>query len=289
MPSKLHPHPLHVRRADALRHADTYVGHLRERVEPDCVQGRLSVQLHRRIYSDMRLTTLGGINLDGPGEAARLLEQPKLLMLFAFLALSRRGGFQRRDRIAGLFWPDQSEDKARSSLRSALRSLRTTLGPEILLKRGDTDVGVDPRIVSCDAFEFEDAIERGELALALELYQGPLLEGVFPDSAAIQHWLDERREFYRSAAADAAWALAERYESASGDLTSAARWARRAAKLAGSDERRLRRVMELLRRAGDVAGAIAVYTDFVRYLERDLNVQPSRATIELAESIRIGR
>ena len=237
----------------------------------------------------MRLTTLGGINLDGPADAAKLVEQPKLLMLFAFLVLARRGGYQRRERVAGLFWPDQSEDKARASLRSALRSLRTLLGDDVLLKRGDSEVAVDLERVSCDAFEFEDAVERGELALALELYQGPLLEGLFPDSATVQHWLDERREVYRAAAADAAWALAERYESTSGDLTSAARWARRAAKLAGSDERRLRRVMELLKRAGDTAGAIAVFTEFTRYLERELDVQPSRATIELADAIRAGR
>jgi DNA-binding SARP family transcriptional activator len=237
----------------------------------------------------MRLTTLGAINLDGPPDASRLVEQSKLLTLFAFLVLARRGGYQRRERVAGLFWPDQSEDKARASLRSALRSLRTVLGDDILLKRGDSDVGVDPAKLSCDAFEFEDAIEHGEFALALELYQGPLLDGLYPDSAAVQHWLDERREWYRAAAADAAWALAERYESASGDLTSAARWARRAAKLAGSDERRIRRVMELLARAGDAAGAIAIYNDFARYLERELDVQPSHETMQLAGSIRTNR
>lgn len=234
----------------------------------------------------MRLTTFGAIDISGSAEAAKLMEQPKLLVLFAFLALARRGGYQRRERVAGLFWPDQSEDRARASLRSALRSLRAILGDEIFLKRGDSDIGVDSSRLSCDAFDFEDAIERGELALALDHYQGALLEGLFPDTAAVQHWLDERREYYRAAAADAAWALAERYESVSGDLTSAARWARRAAKLAGSDERRLRRVMELLERAGDAAGAIAVFAEFSRYLARELEVQPSRATVELAEAIR---
>lgn len=237
----------------------------------------------------MRFTTFGGINIDGPGQAARLVEQPKLLTLFAFLVLARRGGFQRRERIAGLFWPEQSEDKARASLRSALRALRAMLGPDVMLTRGDTDIGVDPGVVRCDVFEFEDALAREELAFALELYRGPMLEGLFPESAAVQQWLDERRESHRTAAADAAWALAERYESKSGDLTSAARWARRAARLAGSDERRVRRVMELLVRAGDGAGAIGVFTEFARFLARDLHVEPSRETVELAEGIRRGR
>src|SRR5690606_5280720 len=110
-----------------------------------------------------------------------------------------------------------------------------------------------------------------------------------PETSALQHWLDERREHYRSAAADAAWTLAQRYESQSSDLTSAARWARRAAKLAGADERRVRRVMELLVRAGDAAGAIAVFSDFARYLQAEFDIQPSPPTLELVQAIRDGQ
>ena len=58
-----------------------------------------------------------------------------------------------------------------------------------------------------------------------------------------------------AALAAAAWALAERYEKGA-DLTSATRWARKAAKYASGDERRIRKVMQLLDRAGDRAGAL---------------------------------
>lgn len=234
----------------------------------------------------MQFTTLGTIDLVGVPHASQLLAQPKLLTLFAYLTVARRGAYHRRERLAGLFWEEQSEDRARASLRTALSSLRTMLGPDIVIRRGDADVGIDASQVQCDAFAFEDAIANDELALALELYRGPFLEGVFPDSAALQHWLDERREWYRATAAEAAWTLAERYETQSSDLTSAARWARRAAKLAGADERRVRRVMELLVRAGDTAGAIAVFNDFARYLQAELDITPSAPTLELAESIR---
>jgi DNA-binding SARP family transcriptional activator len=235
---------------------------------------------------EMRFTTLGTIDLDATPDAARLLAQPKLLTLFAYLVLARRGGYQRRERLCGLFWPEQSEDRARGSLRSALRSLRELLGDDRFLRRGDTDVAINLDGLTCDAFEFEDAIERDELASALELYRGPLLDGLFPESVALQHWLDERRAEFRSAAANAAWTLAERYESQVGDLTSAARWARKAAKLAGADERRVRRVMELLARAADIAGALAVYNEFAKYLKKELDVAPSRETQDLADAIR---
>lgn len=234
----------------------------------------------------MRLTTLGTIDLDGPPGTSQLLSQPKLLTLFAYLVFARRGGYQRRDRLAGLLWSEQSEDRARASLRTALSTLRTMFGDEFVLRRGAADVGIDIAALQCDAFEFEDAIQQDALARALELYRGPFLEGLYPDSTPLQQWLDERRAEYRTAAADAAWTLAERYESQAGDLTSAARWARKAAKLAGADERRLRRVMELLVRTGDIAGAMAVYTDFVQFLRKELDVEPSRETQDLAQAIR---
>src|SRR4029078_8149672 len=42
----------------------------------------------------------------GGRPAPAILAQPKPLALLAFLALSPRGRFQRRDRLVGLLWPD---------------------------------------------------------------------------------------------------------------------------------------------------------------------------------------
>jgi DNA-binding SARP family transcriptional activator len=225
------------------------------------------------------------VDVSGSKGAERLIAQPKLLTLTVYLMLSRRRGFQSRERLLAAFWPDQLEDRARSSLRSALYTLRDLLGVEIIQRRGD-DLSVDPARFTCDAYDFADAIRNDGLAHALELYRGQVLEGFYPETAELQHWLDEEREHYRGLAADAAWSLAERYESGANDLTSAARWARRAARLARADERRIRRVMSLLERAGDTAGAMAVYEEFVRFLERELEIQPSEETASLARSIR---
>lgn len=233
----------------------------------------------------LRLRVLGHTEIEGPDGVERLHQQPRLLLLLAYLSLAPARVFLRREQVASAFWPDQSDDRARSSLRSALYQLRTLLGAEFLLNRGD-DIAVDQALVSTDAQEFTLAVRDDQLARALELYRGPLLEGVTPHSADLQHWLDEQRESYRAAAADAAWQLAERYESAATDLTSAARWARRAARLAGTDERRIRRVMTLLDRAGDTAGAVGVYEDFARFLTRELEMDPSDETARLARSLR---
>jgi DNA-binding SARP family transcriptional activator len=231
---------------------------------------------------------LGPVDVAGSAGASQLLSQPKSLTLLAFLALQTRHGHVSRERLLGLFWPDQPEDKARASLRTALHNLRDALGADIIARRGDTDVSLDHSAMWCDALEFDAAVKDDALARALELYRGPLMDGLFPGTAALEHWLDEEREHYRAAAADAAWKLAERYESASKDLTSAARWARKAAKLSRADERRIRRVMSLLDRAGDTAGAMAVYEEFARDLKRDLEMEPSEETQALARTLKRG-
>ena len=238
-----------------------------------------------RAATTLRLGVLGHTEIEGPDGVERLYQQPRLLLLLSYLALAPARVFLRREQVAAAFWPDQADERARSSLRSGLYQLRTLLGDEFIATRGD-DIAVDPTMVTTDAQQFTDAVRDDQLARALELYRGPLLEGVTPHTAELQHWLDEQRESYRAAAADAAWALAERYESRASDLTSAARWARRAAKLAGTDERRIRRVMTLLDRAGDTAGAVGVYEEFARFLARELEMDPSDETARLARSLR---
>ena len=238
-----------------------------------------------RAATTLRLSVLGHTEVEGADGVERLHQQPKLLLLLSYLALAPGRVFLRREQVAAAFWPDQSDERARSSLRSALYQLRTLLGADVVQSRGD-DVAIDTAVVSSDTHEFTAAVRNDQLARALELYRGPLLEGITPHSVDLQHWLDEQRESYRAAAADAAWQLAERYESGASDLTSAARWARRAAKLAATDERRIRRVMTLLDRAGDTAGAVTVYEEFARFLSRELEMEPSGETATLARSLR---
>ena len=88
-------------------------------------------------------------------------------------------------------------------------------------------------------------------------------------------------------AAAAAWGLAARFEEG-GDFTIATRFAREAARLAPTDERMLRRVMQLLDRLGDRAGAMRVYEDFTKRLKRDYDAEPSKETQDLAAKIRRG-
>ena len=235
-----------------------------------------------------RVLLFGPGEVVGSEEARRLIRQPKAFFLLAYLLVARPRGLQSRDRLLSLFWPDQDEARARGSLRASLHVLRDSLGADAIVREGDTHVGVDTRMLTCDAVDFDSALAAGPLARAIELYRGRLLDQFFGESAAADHWLDQEREHFRSAAADAAWTMASRYEFDQ-SLTHATKWARRAAHLAGPDERRIRKIMTMLHSAGDRAGAILVYEDFVRYLRAQLEVDPSAETRELAASIRAAR
>lgn len=235
----------------------------------------------------IRLHLLGGLELDGVPDADALLSQTKRMALLAYLALARPQGFQRRDMITALFWPEHDTAHARGALRKSVHGLRATLGDDAILGRGDEELALNGDRIWCDAWAMRDAVEADHLARALELYRGELLAGFFADAPGFERWLAQERERLREVAAGAAWTLAERYEQDT-DLTLATRWARRAALLVPADERAIRKVIQLLHRAGDRAGAVKVYEDFARMLRAEYEVEPSTETRDLMERIRSG-
>jgi len=233
------------------------------------------------------LRAFGALDLTGTPGAEMVIRQPKRAALLVYLAVARPRGLQRRDRLLGLFWPEHSQEHGRAALRKAVYAIRQALGDDVIGSRGDEELAVDPSRLTSDAVAFDDAIERGRFAYALELYHGHFLDGFFADAPGFERWADDERTRYRDEAARAAWSLAERFEREA-DLTTATRWARKVALLAPSDERAMRRVIQLLDRAGDRAGAVRAYEEFARRLKADLDIEPSRETRDLVARIRSG-
>ena len=234
----------------------------------------------------IQLRVFGPVELAGPERSDSLLVQPKRVALLAYLVLARPRGFHRRDRLVSLFWPEHSTDSARAALRKAIYAIRQALGDDTLYSRGDEEIAVNRAALWCDAVEFDAALARDDLAAAYELYRAELLEAFFADAPGFERWLESERQLYRDSAAAAAWALAERHE-ASRELTLAARWARRVAALVPADERALRRVLLLLERAGDRAGALRVFEDFAGRLRAEYQVEPSAETMALISRLRV--
>lgn len=234
----------------------------------------------------LRLRVFGGLQLyhQDRGDVPDLVVQPKAAALLIYLALARPRGFHQRDRLVGLFWPDLDQERARTALRKTLHRMRQALDEDIVVSRGNEALSLSSD-VWCDAVAFDASLEAGRLHEALDLYQGELLPGFFvPDSGDFEAWLESERARYRTNAAAAAWSLVERYDSDE-EFTNATQMARIVARLAPSDERMLRKVVSLLARHGDRAGAIEIYQSFAQRLWRDYETRPSQETMRLIESI----
>jgi serine/threonine-protein kinase len=236
----------------------------------------------------IRFRMLGTVDLtDAEGREIRsVLRRPKLLALLGYLAAARPVGFHRRDTLVALLWAELDNSHARNALRQAVHALREGLGHSALLARGEEEVGLSDECVACDVREFETALAANDAERTLDLYHGGMLNGVHvADAPEFERWLDEEREHLRQQACAAARLLVER-AAASGNATAAARWATRLTELSPFDETAVRRLIQLLDRAGDQAGAVRAYEEFERRIGRDLEVLPSSETRGLVDAIR---
>lgn len=234
---------------------------------------------------------LGGVDLRGvPGDGAEsLLKQSKVVALLTCLVLAPSGTYTRRDRLAGLLWPETDQQHARGALRKAVHLVRSVLGDEAIMGRGDEELAIGANALWCDAAELPRVIERGLLARAIDMYVGDLLPGFYlPDCDAFDEWLADQRTSLREATVAACWALAQHLESQN-DKTLATKYARQVTRLDKSNERLLRRSLQMLDRLGDRAGALAVYDEFARRLRKDLDADPSPESARMAEALRAGR
>ena len=236
----------------------------------------------------IRLRILGPIDLrDGEGRPVEsVLAQPRRLGLLAYLALSSRHGFVRRDQALAMFWPEHDTEHARAALSRAIYYLRQALGDGAVVSRSADEIVVPPDRVWCDAVALHRALVDARFDEAVGLFRGELLAGFFVSGAAgFEQWAEDERRRFTSDASRAAWALAARATRA-GDHIEAARLGQWAVDRSPLDEAGVRRLMETFDRAGDRAGAVMAYDRFARRLAGDLELVPAPETRALVEAIR---
>jgi len=237
----------------------------------------------------IRFRTLGGLELsDSQGrDLHALLSQPKRLALLAYLASHNHHTSRRRDSVVALFWPEMDTAHARGSLRQALWFLRRELGDAVLNGRSEEEVRFEPNSFECDAVTFENACDAGRFSQALQLYRGDFLAGFFVTggSAELERWIEGERVRLRRLAARAAAEVALRAER-DGDLAAATNAARQAVAFDLDDEPALARLIELLDRSGDRAGALNAFETFRRGLRQQYDATPSPETDARIQAIR---
>lgn len=221
---------------------------------------------------------------EGPRRPVSL--QPKRFALLTYLAVARPRGFQRRDTLLVLFWPESDARRARNALNQAVFSLRSTLGSEVLPSRGRGELGVARSRLACDAVSFDEAFAADRYPQALDCYRGELLTGFHVRGApGFERWLDSERARLRRQAKTAASILADREEGAGNPLR-AVRRLERALEIGPLDEKILRRLIKLLDRMGDRTSAFQAFDRFVVNLRSTVGGEPSAETRQLISELR---
>ena len=238
-----------------------------------------------------RFFTLGRVGVElvgGSDDGDSLATQTKQLAVLAYLCVARPRGMRQRDDVAAMFWPEQSQDRARAALRGAIHKLRRALGADVLVGVGDEKIGIDAARVWCDATAIEDAVQATDFELALLLYCGDFLQGFYvADAPEFEAWVDRERARLRGLGRDAAVACTRgRY--ASGKKESALAAARAALEIDPYHEPSLRMALQLMAELGDRAGALVEADRFEARIGADLGAVLAPETRDLVQRLRAG-
>jgi len=242
------------------------------------------------------------------GEPVTDFATDKARALLAYLVVEAERA-HRRDALAGLLWPDQSQDKARHNLRQTLSYLRQALD--------DRDEAVPFLWVNRQAIQFNrdsdhwldiaaftalvEACERHwhrrlgsclpcmrRMEQMAELYREGFLKQFFlSDSSVFEEWALLKREWFHREIIRALHHLSNYYERR-GDYERAQEYAWRQITLEPWHEEAHRQLIRLLVLDGQRSKALAQYQVCCQALAEELRVEPTQETTALYESIRAG-
>lgn len=210
----------------------------------------------------------------------------------------------RREALAELLWPNETEEVARRNLRQALSRLRAALGeketdtPFLLIDRAtiqfnrDSDHFIDTAaFLACggnDKGVNQQELSAGDvpwLEEASSYYRGDFLDQLhLPDNPAFDQWIATQAEDFRQKVIHYLDALARHYESV-GSYQKAIDQVRRQIEVEPWHEAAHRRLMRLLAKNGHRSAALAQYNTCRAVLMEELGVDPEPETEELRSAI----
>ncbi|MGH7447258.1 MAG: AfsR/SARP family transcriptional regulator, partial [Longimicrobiales bacterium] len=232
-----------------------------------------------------RLTLFGSASIEGPdGAVTGRPVQRRRLGLLALLARARRSGVTR-DKLIGYLWPDSDPERARHLLSDSIYRINQAVGGEALIATGDR-LRLNPDRLPSDAWDFADAVERGDWERVVELHAGPFLDGFFlTDADELERWVDAQRERLARDRDRALDALAEAAERA-GDLRAALQWWGILAERDPYSSRIALRLMRALDRTGDRAAALQHARVHTQLLEQEMGAAPDAELLAFVAELR---
>lgn len=222
----------------------------------------------------------------------------KVQELFCYLLLHRDHSLPR-ETLAGLLWPDTTTILSKKNLRQALWQLQSALGsqtgsahdrvllvePEWIRLNPEANFWLDVVVIE-NAFQLVQKVVGHELdtqkALllldAVQLYQGPLLEGWYQDWCLLER---ERLQSMYLALLDRLMSYCEAHH----DYETGLLYGMRIICHDRARERTHRCMMRLYYRIGDRAEALRQYERCAVALGEELGVSPSKSTLALYRQI----
>ncbi len=240
-----------------------------------------------------RAYLFGPVRLTRADESLPLPGMAAARSLLAYLLVDGKPDYARLA-LAGTFWPDLPEPRARRCLTQAIWHIRRIL-PELIQADAGT-IHVHPEMLWVDVAAFK-ALTQNSLALApdpetpdrqqyihnlrqaIHLYQADLLEGIYDDWALLER--ERLRETFLQALE-----MLTRLEKLSGRYEQALEPALRLAQADPLREAAHREVMRLQYALGRPEAALRQYDACRLALQTDLGIAPDPETEALAQEIR---
>ncbi|MDZ7652935.1 MAG: BTAD domain-containing putative transcriptional regulator [Burkholderiaceae bacterium] len=214
--------------------------------------------------SAARLRLLGETALERPGQPAWRFLPERRFRLLAYVAW--RGDWVSRDQLAALFWPERTQEAARSNLRKLLLEARSLELADLQSDRAGVRWVVDTDVAALRA-----AQAHGDHEAAVALYGGDLMRGIeAADAPAFSEWLERERLSLRALwRSSALAALAQRTPAARVAL------ARRLLDDDPLDEDAVVVLLEAQHALGEEAAQADSLRTYATRLIEDLGIEPS--------------
>jgi predicted ATPase/DNA-binding SARP family transcriptional activator len=240
----------------------------------------------------LALSLLGSPEVQLDGAPITRFRSVKSQALLYYLAMSARP--QPRLTIAGLFWGGMDDLYARRNLNRTLSDLTKLVGDHLIVTR--QTLGFDRnRPYWLDVERFESALatpptpaRADALAQAIQIYRDDFLAGFYiHDAPDFEQWVLAEQTRLRAGLIQALHELTNHCR-AQGNLPQAMDYIRRVLQLEPWREEAHRQLIQLLAQTGQRSAALAQFEICRQILERELQVAPDAATIELVTQIRTG-
>jgi predicted ATPase/DNA-binding SARP family transcriptional activator len=234
----------------------------------------------------LEVCLLGGFDVKHDGKSVGIPSRPAQ-SLFAYLVLNA-GVSHRREKLAGMLWPDSLEETARDNLRHSLWRVRKALEKSSstrFLHADDMAIRFNEsseyRVDATALTKVDENAAADDLISVLDAYQGEFLPGFYDE------WVVLEREHLQSVFEHQMARLMSLLQE-QGRWLDILDWGERWIKLGAKPEPAYRALMNAHAAKGDMSKVAATYERCVKSLN-ELGIEPSEQTKALYKNLKSGK